>query len=117
LDGGKDPLVQRWDGRRWAIVASPLPPGADVTGGLRDVSCTSPTFCVAVGTSGSLMSTDTSTMAQHWDGQSWSIDETLNAGDSAALAAVSCSSDTTVCMAVGGYRVASVYRTLTERYL
>ena len=46
-------LTQRWDGTRWAIVASPNPTPTSVgtfnESSLSSVSCTSPTACLAVG--------------------------------------------------------------------
>src|SRR5262249_11539682 len=54
--GGKPPvdapetLVAHWDGTSWSEVSTPTPAGADDSR-LRDVSCTSATACIAVGSS------------------------------------------------------------------
>ena len=45
------PLIERWDGRRWRLEASPAPPHSTRQGGtsLSSVSCATATQCVAVG--------------------------------------------------------------------
>jgi hypothetical protein len=70
------------------------------------------------------MSSNESTMVQHWIGQSWSIVASPNpdGSESAYLAGASCpptptTSTPTVCMAVGGSRVGSAHTTLAERYV
>ena len=63
-------LVERWDGTKWSIVASPVPTGA-TDASLLGVSCSSPTSCFAVGdfasraTGGPLL--------ERWDGSTWSV--------------------------------------------
>lgn len=62
---------------------------------LEGVSCTSTTFCVAVGNG-----TTTSALAEEWNGSSWSTMTTTNPGSSPQLQGVSCTSSS-FCVAVG----------------
>ena len=83
----------------WSIVSSPnRTPGGNM---LSDVSCVTASFCMAVGSSG----TGTATLAEPWNGSSWSIANTppLPTGTSGgSLSGVSCPSDG-FCVAVGDY--------------
>jgi hypothetical protein len=94
-------LVEHWDGTGWSIEPTPkLPTGTEV--GLDGISCTSPTACTAVGTSGSVNSYYVNTAAERWNGTSWTIQSTPNTVDGTAnvLRAVSCAS-ASLCTAVG----------------
>jgi hypothetical protein len=69
------PLIERWDGRRWRLVATPR-----AAGPLTSISCTSPRACTAVGgvelaqgQDSDLQISDVS-LAMGWDGTSWSIE-------------------------------------------
>jgi hypothetical protein len=66
-DNGSDetPLVERWNGQSWSILATP--PGVD-SGGLLGVSCASKSFCAAVGGHGN------APLAEIWNGRNWSLD-------------------------------------------
>ena len=95
--------VARWDGTAWSIVPSPNvgPPGT--SNGLRSVSCTSATTCMAVGVVDD--GSSTSTLAMTWDGSTWTIVPSPNAGSAGAnnnLGSVACTSATS-CVAVGRY--------------
>ena len=82
----------------WSIVSSPnRTPGGNM---LSDVSCVTASFCMAVGSSG----TGTATLAEPWNGSSWSIANTppLPTGTSGSLNEVSCPS-ASFCVAVGNY--------------
>ena len=96
---GSDTVVEHWNGKRWSILRSPDPAGASSTI-LRGVSCPSARSCFAVGEY-SLNST-TRTLAEHWNGQRWSIVASPNPSGSSvsALNAVSCPT-TGSCFAVG----------------
>ncbi len=83
-------LAEVWNGTMWSIVPSP----GTAAGGLSDVSCTSSTFCMAVGESGP------NTLAENWDGTAWSIVASPNANNENSLSSVSCSSPTS-CEALG----------------
>jgi hypothetical protein len=107
-------LVERWDGRRWSPQTTPNPPGT--TGSvLSGVSCPSRTACTAVGNYGSDSSQQT--LAERWDGRSWSIQPTPNPLPNSALAGVSCPSDR-ACTAVGtrAEGPGSYSATLAERW-
>jgi hypothetical protein len=92
-------LAERWNGSHWAIQAIPSPAGA-VDTQLDGISCTSGTSCIAVGDY--YNGTDTVTLAEAWNGSTWTIQTTPNpAGSvSAGLDGISCSS-ATACVAVG----------------
>src|SRR5436190_7774794 len=72
----------------WRTVASPSRQGDN---GLSAVSCSSPTFCVAVGTYVAPKS-GPKTLVERWDGQRWSILASPNATDpfGSQLNGVSC---------------------------
>ncbi len=96
-------LAEHWNGTGWSIEPTPnLPAGTE--GGLDSVSCTSPTACTAVGASGNPDGGVVTTLAERWNGTSWTIQSTPNKvdgdGSANALSAVSCASDS-VCTAVG----------------
>jgi hypothetical protein len=96
------PLAERWNGRTWTIQPTPSPPAA-TTGALLAVSCTSPTACIAVGsTSGH--STTGAPLAERWNGRTWIIQPTPSppAAKSGSLSGVSCTSET-ACTAVGAF--------------
>jgi hypothetical protein len=96
---GSETLVERWNGKRWAIQPSPSEgtEGSPFAG----VSCASATACTAVGIANEDLSTGTqNTLAEHWDGTSWVIQPTLPPGGSNAFTGVSCSAPSS-CTAVG----------------
>ena len=109
------PLVERWNGAKWSIVASPKPLGS-FRASLSSVSCTTSTSCVAVGyytTSG-----DSITLVEHWNGAKWSIITSPSPGPSVSsfLSGVSCTTATT-CVAVGQYSLSSgAIRILVEHW-
>ena len=109
-------LAERWDGTSWSVQATPNPVGATASD-LLGVSCTTATACTAAGNYTASDGTQV-TLAESWNGTSWSIQATPNpAGATAShLNGVSCTS-ATACTAVGGY-VASdgTHATLAERW-
>jgi hypothetical protein len=70
------PLIEKWNGSHWAIVASPIP-GTNNFSTLFDVRCATAANCLAVGGSGQQTGPGTSsfehTLTEHWDGTAWSI--------------------------------------------
>jgi hypothetical protein len=92
-------LAEKWNGTAWTIETTPNPKGA-VAGELGGVSCTAATACTAVGSSEN-SSGRSSTLAEAWNGTTWTIETTPKpAGtDFSILYGVSCVS--TQCTAVG----------------
>lgn len=111
-NNGDATLAERWNGSKWRIQRTPQLPGSVVgaeTNFLLGVSCTSTNSCTAVGhyydtISGPEQLRGTVTLAEHWNGTTWSIQQTPNpagATDS-ELYGVSCVS-ASACTAVGDY--------------
>jgi hypothetical protein len=92
-------LAQRWDGTSWKVQPTPNPPPTGNIVYLTGVSCTSGTACTAVGSFFSL-SGPGGTLAEVWDGTSWSIQPTPALPDNPGLGDVSCKS-ANACIAVG----------------
>jgi hypothetical protein len=109
-------LAERWNGTSWAIQATPNPSGAKASY-LWRLSCTSATACTAVGSYTNSFGTDV-TLAERWNGTSWTIQVTPNPSGalSSFLQGVSCTS-ATACTAVGYYlNSGGTYVTLAERW-
>ncbi|MDP9334649.1 MAG: hypothetical protein M3Q30_15275 [Actinomycetota bacterium] len=102
------PLVERWNGTSWTIVAAPHPNGSEDST-LRSVSCISAVNCMAVGQS---LGT---TLIERWNGTSWSIVASPNPGDQRSLNAVSCFSASS-CFAVGREVVSGMLIPLALRW-
>jgi hypothetical protein len=103
-------LVESWNGASWTRVASP---NAGTNHNLlSDVSCVSPTSCIAVGSYRD-WSTKDRTLIESWDGTYWTRLASPNVGTNYNyLNEVSCVSATS-CTAVGAYKnTGNVYRTL-----
>jgi hypothetical protein len=92
-DGITEAITARWNGSAWSNSFIPSPDGVDTIAG---VSCTSATFCVAVG------ATDDQMLVARWNGTSWADDSVATPAGATfpSLAGVSCTSATT-CTAVG----------------
>jgi hypothetical protein len=97
--GSPQVLAERWNGASWSILSVPVP-GGTTQSALKDVACTSATSCVAVGSF--FNGTDTLTLAEVWNGSSWSIQSTPNPTGAtfSELDGVSCTS-ASACTAVG----------------
>lgn len=103
--GPETPFSEVWDGNAWTFGPAAVP--AHSTGSsLEGVSCTAPTSCVAVGNA--LAASGSVTLAERWNGSTWTVADTPDpvGGGAVNLASVSCTS-TTGCSAVGSYRAAS----------
>jgi hypothetical protein len=107
-------LVEAWNGTSWGVQPTPNPI-ASVGVGLSAVTCTAANACVAVG--GYNNGTANVTLAEAWNGTSWSIQPTPNPAGAgfSALAGVSCFT-TSACTAVGYYFDGSNYLTLAEAW-
>jgi hypothetical protein len=109
VTGGRDKtLIESWNGARWSVVPSPNGPGK--INGLDGVSCTSQTFCMAVGTQ---VTTANKPLAESWNGSTWSLVPIPGAGPAGGgeLSGVSCTAPS-ACVAVGSYGASG--RTLAE---
>jgi len=108
-------LAELWNGTGWTIVPSPDTNTVQPQS-LYGVSCTSVTFCVAVGSSQSVAG-PTDTLAELWNGTVWSIVPSPDKGTGgfSELNGVSCLS-TTWCTAVGDYFNGTVSQTLAEAW-
>jgi hypothetical protein len=112
-------LIERWDGRRWAIQPSPNPRGA-VSSKLWSVSCAATNACTAVGDSWHTTRIpghrSSLTLAERWDGTRWTIQRTAspNSRHRSLLFDVSCAS-TSRCSAVGRFQRRRT-RTLAEHW-
>jgi phage tail-like protein len=93
------PLVEFWNGSLWATQSAPMPAGAKGAV-LNGVSCPAVNNCTAVGAWHD--STGTHTLAEAWDGSTWTIQPTFDVpgGRTNELTGVSCPS-TSACQAVG----------------
>jgi hypothetical protein len=112
-------LVVSWNGTSWSIISSPNE-GSSPTG-LDGVSCTSSTNCVAVGFY-TAVNPDFPpinvilTLVETWNGTSWSITSSPNAGNDELnqLLGVSCTSSTN-CVVVG-FSDSATSQTLVETW-
>jgi hypothetical protein len=108
------PLVEHWDGNSWSIQQVPNPGGWQPT--LSGVSCTSASFCMAVGqwidSAGR-----TEALAERWDGTSWSLQLPAVVPGAARIVPreVSCAS-ATACTAIGFSNDSSGQHLLVERW-
>jgi hypothetical protein len=64
-------LAERWNGRKWSILAVRVPRGS-MSSSLLGVSCTSATACTAVGAYQTTESAELP-LAEHWNGTRWSL--------------------------------------------
>jgi hypothetical protein len=100
------PMAARWNGRSWLPESVPAPVPAPEAMTLGGVSCTSPRFCVAVGSAASGVGARPSPafrqrpVAEEWDGSRWRLLRPPSAGRISELTAVSCRSPGS-CLAVG----------------
>jgi len=110
IAGVAGPLVEQWNGAAWSILANPTVT-ATTNSSLHGVVCVGASNCVAVGSAGS------KTLIERWNGVEWSIVASPNpiGATGSTLNSVACLSAPS-CVAVGTSNVASVYKTLAERY-
>jgi hypothetical protein len=103
LGGGSRTFAERWNGHSWSRQTTP---NVGAYAEFLSVSCTSNTDCTAVGESYASMPTNgnATTLAERWDGVTWTREATPNSRDPAEpgsyLHAVSCTARA-VCTAVG----------------
>jgi hypothetical protein len=92
-------LADSWNGATWTTLTTPNPAGS-ATAELTDVRCTAAAACIAVGDSSD--GVHTTTLAESWNGTSWSIQSTANpaGATTSTLSGIACTSGT-ACIAVG----------------
>ncbi len=105
-------LVESWNGSTWSLVASPSVGQEGNT--LQGVACQSATQCKAVGYLVEGTGTD-QTLAESWNGTTWSVKPTANMTDSALLSSVTCPGVNS-CTAVGAYNRTGVDKNLIESW-
>lgn len=108
----QESFVERWNGTKWAVQATPKLPGAEGSL-LQAVACGAVNSCTAVGFYDHA-GTDLA-LAERWNGRKWTVQPIPQPGgsDGSGLNGVKCPT-TTVCTAVGFYDVASATRTHDE---
>lgn len=88
VDGSDHTLVETWNGAVWSIQSSPNPTPSNI---LRGVSCASLTACSAVGEQVKTATTPGATLAEGWDGTTWSVQSTPSpVNERGSLFGVSC---------------------------
>ena len=63
-------VAAQWNGSTWTILSTPSP---DTLSALYSVSCTSATFCSAVGVSSPSPTGKVTPVAETWNGSTWSL--------------------------------------------
>jgi hypothetical protein len=107
-------LIEHYTGASWSVVPSPNP--STKVNELLGVSATGPDDVWAVGVTGrDTDSFDLRTLAEHWDGATWTIVPTPTPSRGGQLNAVAALSPTDV-WAVGGYSTNNVGKTLVLHY-
>lgn len=112
-------LVEVWNGTSWSI-QSTLNPAGTKWSVLSGVSCASSAACSAVGSYVNSLGSEV-TLAEVWNGTSWSVQSTPNPSEAkaTALSGVSCTS-AILCTAVGDYShvvaLLNTVSTLAESY-
>ncbi|HEY2579679.1 MAG TPA: hypothetical protein VGI74_25495 [Streptosporangiaceae bacterium] len=99
-EGSPLTLAETWNGSTWAVQPTPAPSGA-VSSTLNSVSCAAANACTAVGDTQPSSTVPLHTLAEVWDGTTWSLRSTPNRGvQQNILNAVSCGASL-MCTAVG----------------
>ena len=95
------PLAEIRTGSTWAVTATdPVDPNPGDLAEFASVSCTSATSCMAVGDAGNAADTSDATLAELWNGSTWTAETTVNPATFSELSSVSCTT-ATHCVAVG----------------
>ncbi|MCW2910741.1 MAG: hypothetical protein JWL68_5530, partial [Actinomycetia bacterium] len=94
------PLAEQWTGGSWTVLSPANPAPAGGISELNSVSCTSATNCVAVGDYMDQAGTSDVTVAEQWNGTTWTVLTTPSPATFSALLSVSCPS-AAHCVAVG----------------
>ncbi len=115
---GPSTLVEKWNGAAWHIVGSPDPSGT-LGNYLSGVSCTGSSACIAVGysTRSGVSGGSIATLAEKWNGTTWSVVKSPNLTGAVDnyLVGVSCTG-ATACTAVGNSDKGGPVSTLVETW-
>jgi hypothetical protein len=97
-------LTAHWNGVAWAIISTPLPPGADkYYTGVLSLGCRSAKDCWEVGGyAGAKHPTAQHPMTLHWNGKRWAYIPAPALGTTSYVSTIACSSANS-CIAGGGY--------------
>lgn len=107
-------LAERWNGTTWSVQPTPNPPST-YHSGFSAVSCPSITICTAVGFWTDSFQVEF-TLAERWNGTTWTIQSSPALAGNAELSGVSCAS-TTACTSVGStVNGSNVQVTLAEKW-
>lgn len=90
-------LIYHWDGSAWSIVSSP---NGYQNNFLVKIACASASDCWAIGEGGNAGTGITQTLAEHWNGNAWTIVSSPNPTPQSHLTGVACNSAND-CWAVG----------------
>jgi hypothetical protein len=111
---GSFPYADRWDGKKWHSLAVPSPKSA-VASHLDAVSCTSISYCMAVGYYD--IASNEFSLAEMWNGSKWTVVTAPSPTPLTDLFSVSCTAKPDWCMATGDFWAPKVYySTLTEEW-
>ncbi len=91
-------LVERWNGTRWSVQATPNP-ARSAASVLQNVACSSSSSCMAVGDW--INGARTVTLAESWNGVEWTVETTLNPATSSFVVLWGVACTTEACRAVG----------------
>jgi hypothetical protein len=107
-------LVEHWNGKAWQVRTSPNAGGSSHLSQLYGVAMTSGTNAWAVGNYDN--GTAEQTLIEHWNGNAWRLQKSLNPAGSKAINYLSgvAATSASKAWAVGGYHQGSASRTLVE---
>ena len=110
---GDKPLVEHWNGNLWTLIAGP-DPGPNTGKRLQSVAAIAPNNVWATGSY--FNGSRALTLTGHWDGSSWSVMDSPNAGTSGDHLYAMAAAGPDVLWAAGTSDGPTTTRTLIERY-
>jgi len=108
-------LAEYWNGSKWKLARTPNPGGGPFAA-FNSVSCAGASDCTAVGYQQRSAGAPTRTLAEHWNGSTWTIEATPSLATAVSqLNAISCTS-TSSCEAVGYHNSSKGSAALAEHW-